>query len=133
MKIRACKPEFLEKAKALDDASAEVLLSRMRAKLFNRLEQEHISRVEILGIQLEIEEDQLREWRARVALIRAEMSDQEKRPQKKTATKKLGATNVQSKKTGAKESGKENRPEKPSAGKTLRKTGKKPVAQIAKQ
>lgn len=133
MKIRACKPEYLERAKALDHATAEALLSRMRAKLFNRLEQEDISREEILGIQLEIEEDQLREWRARMALIRAEMTDEEKRPQKKTVAKKPSAARQQSKKTGAKEASKKSLPEKATTEKRLSKTSKKPAMQVAKQ
>lgn len=71
MKIKTADEEYLEKAKSLDEEEAERLLSRMEGKLPRRLEKEKLTRVEALAIQLEIEDDMLKEWRERMAEIRA--------------------------------------------------------------
>ena len=57
------KPEYEEKARALSEDEAERLLSRMSGKLPKRLHNEKLSREEALAIQLELEDEQLEEWR----------------------------------------------------------------------
>lgn len=57
------KPEYEEKARALGEAEAERLLSRMSGKLPKRLHNEKLTREEALAIQLELEDEQLEEWR----------------------------------------------------------------------
>ncbi|WP_459722193.1 hypothetical protein [Sideroxyarcus sp. TK5] len=57
------KPEYEEQARALSKEEAERLLSRMSGKLPKRLHNEKLSREEALAIQLELEDEQLDEWR----------------------------------------------------------------------
>jgi Holliday junction resolvasome RuvABC DNA-binding subunit len=70
MKIKVADEEYLEKAKQLSERDAERLLSRMEGKLPKRLQKDKLSREEALAIQLEIEDEMLKEWRERVAEIR---------------------------------------------------------------
>ncbi len=67
--------EFLEKAKSLSKKDAELLLSRMGGKLTRRLEDKRLSAMEVLALQLELEDEQLREWRKKVAEIRGKHKD----------------------------------------------------------
>jgi hypothetical protein len=82
MKIKSCKEEYLAKAKLLSKTQAERLLSRMSEKLYRRFKKGDLPSEEILGIQLEIEEDQLQEWRERMSKIRekeeAKLKEKEK-------------------------------------------------------
>lgn len=57
------KPEYLSKVKLLTKEEIERLLSRMGGKLDRRLEKNKLSREEALALQLELEDEQLREWR----------------------------------------------------------------------
>ncbi|MBI4984245.1 MAG: hypothetical protein HZC24_02560 [Rhodocyclales bacterium] len=71
--------EYLEKAKRLTKEEAEQLFARMRGKLERRLENSKLSPLEAAALQLELEAEQLREWRERWA----EISDREKKARKK--------------------------------------------------
>lgn len=68
--MRKPADEYLEKAKQLSEEETERLLARMRAKLMRRLEDKKMSVAEVVAIQLEIEDEELQEWRARMAEIR---------------------------------------------------------------
>src|SRR5665811_2211811 len=57
------KQNYLAKVKLLTKEETERLLSRMGGKLPRRLEKRKISQVEALAIQLELEDEQLHEWR----------------------------------------------------------------------
>jgi hypothetical protein len=57
------KQNYLAKIKLLTKEETERLLSRMGGKLPRRLEKRKISQVEALAIQLELEDEQLHEWR----------------------------------------------------------------------
>ena len=57
------KPEYLAKVKLLTKKETERLLSRMVGKLPRRLEKDKLSKEEALAIQLELEDEQLQEWR----------------------------------------------------------------------
>lgn len=61
---------YLEQAKTLSEEEAERLLSRMGGKLPKRLQKDKLTTLEALAIQLEIEDEMLKEWRERVAEIR---------------------------------------------------------------
>jgi len=76
--MRDSKPEYLEKAQKLTGKERERLLSRMTGKLPRRLEKEKISAVEALAIQLELEDEQLEEWRRNFQLIKDKLSKKEK-------------------------------------------------------
>ena len=62
--------QYLEKASQLNKEETERLLARMRSKLMRRLEDKKMSVQEAVAIQLEIEDEELQEWRARMADIR---------------------------------------------------------------
>jgi len=70
MRVYTCKPEYLTKALELSDKKAERLLSRMSVHLHSQLVREGYSPQEIMAIQLQIEDEQLQDWRARVAQMR---------------------------------------------------------------
>lgn len=59
-----------KKARLLNEEETERLLSRTRSKLVRRMESEKITTLEVLAIQLEIEDEDLSEWRAKMAEIR---------------------------------------------------------------
>jgi len=63
--------EYLEKAKLLDEEACERVLSRARSKLMRRLEDRKITVQEVVAIQLELEDEDLAEWRAKMAEIKA--------------------------------------------------------------
>lgn len=69
MKIKVPAPDYIDKAKLLTEADAERLLSRMSGKLPRRLDKDKLSREEALALQLEIEDENLQEWREKLAKI----------------------------------------------------------------
>jgi len=62
--------EYLEKAGLLSKEETERLLSRTRSKLMRRLESEKMTALEVVAIQLEIEDEDLSEWREKMVDIR---------------------------------------------------------------
>ena len=62
--------QYLEQAKLLSKEEIERLLSRTRSKLMRRLEDKKLSAVEVAAIQLEIEDEDLNEWREKWAEIK---------------------------------------------------------------
>ena len=71
MSKEICNPEYLAKAQLLKKDEKERLLSRMGGKLPRRLAKEKLTVDEALAIQLEIEDEQLAEWRERMHAIQA--------------------------------------------------------------
>ncbi len=63
--------DYLAQVKTLDAEQKERLLSRMSGKLPRRLAKDKLTEEEALAIQLELEDEQLEEWKAKVASIRA--------------------------------------------------------------
>jgi hypothetical protein len=63
--------EYLLKAKKLTKTESERLFSRMGGKLSRRVDDHKLISLDALAIQLEIEDEQLKEWRERIAEIRA--------------------------------------------------------------
>jgi len=70
MKIKVAHDEYLKKAQKLSKVESERVLSRMTGKLPRRLHKDKLTEVEALAIQLELEDEMLKEWRDRVAEIR---------------------------------------------------------------
>ncbi|GEM_PF-808626 len=70
MKIKSIKPEYLEKAQALTIKKSERLMSRMSFKLQTQLVKDGWTALQIMAVQLEIEDEQLHEWRERIAQVR---------------------------------------------------------------
>jgi len=62
--------EYLEKAALLGKEDRERLLSRTRTKLMRRLEDNKMSADEVVAIQLEIEDEDLEEWRKKWAELK---------------------------------------------------------------
>ncbi len=67
--------EYLDKARKLGKADLERVLSRARNKLVRRLEDNKLTPHEVAAIQLEIEDEDLAEWRERWATIRKKEKD----------------------------------------------------------
>lgn len=67
--MRKPTDEYLEQARHLNKEETERLLARMRSKLMRRLEDKKMSVQEVVAIQLETEDEELQEWRARMAEI----------------------------------------------------------------
>jgi hypothetical protein len=61
---------YLEKARFLTQDETERLLSRTRSKLIRRLEDEKLSALDVVAIQLEIEDEDLNEWREKWAELK---------------------------------------------------------------
>lgn len=68
--MRKPNEEYLEKAKLLSAEETERLMARMRSKLMRRLEDKKMSVPEVVAIQMEIEDEELNEWREKMAEIR---------------------------------------------------------------
>ena len=70
MKSKEPTPEYLEKAKQLDNEEIERLLVRMRGRFARRLEDKRMSAIEAIALQLEYEDEELEEWRERLTEMR---------------------------------------------------------------
>ncbi len=71
MASKKANVSYLEKAENLTAEAAAGLLSRLRGKLPKRLDKNKISRLDALAMQLEIEDEQLSEWRERMYAIQS--------------------------------------------------------------
>ena len=63
MKIKTASEKYIEKAKKLTEEEVEKLQSRMRGKLTRRADDKKLTMTEALAIQLELDDEQLKEWR----------------------------------------------------------------------
>ena len=70
MKIKKASEKYIEIAKNLTEEEVEKLQSRIRGKLTRRAEDKKLSLLETLAIQLELEDEQLAEWRKNLQEIR---------------------------------------------------------------
>ena len=71
MAKRIPKEEYLLKAKKLTKVEKERLFSRMGGKLGRRLEDEKLAPLDALAVQLEIEDEDLKEWREKFAEVKS--------------------------------------------------------------
>ncbi len=69
MKLKTASPEYLEKATALSHEDVERLFARMRGKLTRKLESEKIRSLDAVALQLQLEDEELQEWRQKWAEI----------------------------------------------------------------
>ena len=74
------KPDdaYLAKANKLSKEQVERLHSRMRNKLTRRTEDNKITDIEALAIQLELEDEQLEEWREQRRKLNEKLSEKQK-------------------------------------------------------
>lgn len=63
--------DYAEQVKNLSKTQKERILSRMTGKLPKRLAKDKLTEEEAIAIQLEFEDEQLQEWKDKVASIRA--------------------------------------------------------------
>jgi len=63
MKISTPDQDYIENARRLTEEETERLQSRMSEKLTRQLKKEKFSTLEALAIQLQREDEQLKEWR----------------------------------------------------------------------
>jgi hypothetical protein len=75
--------QYLEKVKKLSKEQAERLHSRMRSKLTRRAEDEKITELEALAIQLELEDEQLAEWRKERSKLNEKLEKQKAKDEEK--------------------------------------------------
>ncbi len=85
--MKISKPEYVEKALLLSEDEQQKIMSRMTGKLPKRLLKEKLSVEEAVAIQLEIEEEQLVEWRKNWAKIRKQDGEKKSRTESKSAAK----------------------------------------------
>lgn len=83
------KPDekYLEKAKKLTPEQVERLHSRMRPKLTRRTEDKQLTELEALAVQLELEDEQLEEWREERRKLNEKLEKQEAKIKAKEAEK----------------------------------------------
>lgn len=67
--MRKPNETYLEKARKLKKEEIERLLARTRTKFMRRIEDMEMSALEVAAIQLEIEDEELAEWREKWAEI----------------------------------------------------------------
>jgi hypothetical protein len=98
---KKANPEYLAKVKNLSQAESERLLSRMGGKLPQRLLKDKISTEEAMAIQLEIEDEQLQEWRKVMQNLREKETEKAAREKQKASEKASSKTPTKAgKKTG---------------------------------
>ena len=73
MKNKIASQEFQEQVPLLSVEETERLLSRMTGKLPRRLEKDKLSKEEALALQLELESEQLNEWREKMNEIQTKV------------------------------------------------------------
>jgi peptidoglycan hydrolase CwlO-like protein len=124
MMTKAIKPEYLAKVKRLTKEETERLLSRMGGKLDRRLEKRKVSQDEALARQLELEDEQLQEWRKMMRILKEkeEAKEAKKEAKKKEKSKTAKQSTAPAK---ASASAKPKAPAKPKA-----RTKAKPSAKL---
>ncbi len=75
--------QYLEKVKKLNKEQVERLHSRMRNKLTRKAEDEKITELEALAIQLELEDEQLEEWREERRKLNEKLEKQKAKDEEK--------------------------------------------------
>ena len=87
MGIKPASEEYLEKAQKLTEEESERLLSRMRGKPARKLEDNKLTTLEALAIQLELDDELLSEWRKNMYAIREKEEKKAKEKEEKTKEK----------------------------------------------
>lgn len=83
--MKAISVDYLAKAKKLNEEDRDRVLSRMGGKLPKRLQKEKLTVEEAIAIQLELEDEQLQEWRANMAVIQEKAAKAKLKAEEKAA------------------------------------------------
>jgi len=86
--MKSTNDDYIEKAKSLSQEERDRLLSRMVGKLPKRLQKEKLTPDEAIAIQLEVEEEQLQEWRINMAAIKEKADKAKAKADEKVAKAK---------------------------------------------
>lgn len=94
--MKTVNVDYIAKAKKLSEEDRDRVLSRMGGKLPKRLHKEKLTVEEAIAIQLELEDEQLQEWRANMAVIeekaaKAKLKADEKASKAKSKVKPVKA------------------------------------------
>lgn len=85
IKVKSANINYLEKAKKLEVEEQERLMSRMAGKLPKRLQKEKLTKEEAIAIQLELEDEQLHEWRGMMEELKAKSQKAQMKAAEKVA------------------------------------------------
>jgi hypothetical protein len=69
-KLKQPSEQYVSAAKAVSKHEAERLMSRMRGKFVRRWTDKSLTRLQVLALQLEFEDEELKEWRKNLAKLR---------------------------------------------------------------
>lgn len=94
---KTIKPKYLAKVKLLTKEETERLLSRMGGKLDRRLEKNKLSQAEALARQLELEDEQLQEWRKMMRILKEKEEAKEAKKEEKAKIAKKSKAPLKSK------------------------------------
>jgi len=119
--MKTASKTYIEKVKLLSAEDQERLLSRMTGKLPKRFQKEKLTKEEALAIQMEVEDEQLQEWRS----VMTDMEIKAKKAQEKATKKAEKAKEAQAKKAKQAEAKLAKK-----AANTKPKLAKKPASEI---
>ena len=83
--MKSINVDYVAKAKKLIEEDRDRVLSRMGGKLPKRLQKEKLTVEEAIAIQLELEDEQLQEWRANMAAIQEKAAKAKAKADEKAA------------------------------------------------
>ena len=86
--MKSNNDDYIQKAKSLSQEERDRILSRMVGKLPKRLQKEKLTPDEAIAIQLEVEEEQLQEWRINLAAIKEKADKAKAKADEKVAKAK---------------------------------------------
>ena len=89
--MKTINVDYIAKAKKLSEEDRDRVLSRMGGKLPKRLQKEKLTVEEAIAIQLELEDEQLQEWRANMAAIEEKAAKEKAKADEKAAKVKTKA------------------------------------------
>jgi len=89
--MKTVNVDYIAKAKKLSEEDRDRVLSRMGGKLPKRLQKEKLTVEEAIAIQLELEDEQLQEWRANMAAIQDKVAKAKAKADEKAAKVKTKA------------------------------------------
>jgi hypothetical protein len=89
--MKTINVDYIAKAKKLSVEDRDRVLSRMGGKLPKRLQKEKLTVEEAIAIQLELEDEQLQEWRANMAAIQEKAAKAKAKADEKAAKVKTKA------------------------------------------
>ena len=83
--MKSINIDYVAQAKKLSEEERERVLSRMGGKLPKRLQKEKLTADEAIAIQLELEDEQLQEWRKNMEAIQAKATKAKLKAEEKAA------------------------------------------------